>query len=726
MNFMEISKGKGIKNPILKDNLLEPLKNQKVQKEEDYPLETALKKSKRMLNLKNISFVIHPDLYDQYKDFITLRNGIVSKKLEDFHIRSPIVHVICTKENFMDIYPKVREISIERLYDSYHSISNTLISHDIYNRYFKKDSDDDFTQYHSSDNETEEDKKENIEIIDSDNIDSNNSEEENLELVETLLQDEKQVSQDENEETQSKTEESETNQAKLSDNESRNEKENNIESNHENENSDEIEEDEEDEEEENVNEKVDKMEDMMLLFFQYGNRINMYSPEVLTDSILDFKNVKEQKKFLQTHRIVPIFEDESFKLYPPDKELENLIEKHGGDVYNHDKIDFIYVIPKDILVSMDQKTYDSLSYDGVYYVITPDELIERSKLIYKRDQSTKDIIKPVDFTKFSKFQKIEQRSEKRKFNNLIVGELLKTENLFPPEIFEIIISYLPLKDYLKTRLISKGFSGHSNDYFKNLSILAVNKHKWIQRSFNIEKIHWFLYYRENIYPLLKDREDIITNLKDRGIKFKKNEVNQMFQTQILFDTRLNHNLSIGSSKIGGSPDLPDSIEYPKNLNFAAQINISKDISKFQKFNLTSGILYFFCCEKNIHNSIDHGKVIYYDGDQSLLKPTSYPAKYVPFEAKPIEILSLNYTNFAKYSDRGFFEDLTRKITNNQWSEFLGTNYMKKGKEMVILFDILIEYHVYFLISKKNLMKKDFSKVIVENSFNLTDTEDYDY
>jgi uncharacterized protein YwqG len=92
--------------------------------------------------------------------------------------------------------------------------------------------------------------------------------------------------------------------------------------------------------------------------------------------------------------------------------------------------------------------------------------------------------------------------------------------------------------------------------------------------------------------------------------------------------------AIGRTKIGGCPDLPDGLEWPvfndKHLAFIAQINLA-EVSEYdiEKSLPGAGILYFFYDadqETWGYDPEDLGgwKVIYYDGDRSLLKRIRFP------------------------------------------------------------------------------------------------------
>jgi uncharacterized protein YwqG len=97
--------------------------------------------------------------------------------------------------------------------------------------------------------------------------------------------------------------------------------------------------------------------------------------------------------------------------------------------------------------------------------------------------------------------------------------------------------------------------------------------------------------------------------------------------------------SVGSSKLGGQPDLPDTFDWPtfdnKPMIFFGQINLA-DIKNLDKENILpqNGILYFFSYFKNpeneygaeylFHMNKKEYKVLFYNGDNSKIKPRNFP------------------------------------------------------------------------------------------------------
>jgi uncharacterized protein YwqG len=159
-------------------------------------------------------------------------------------------------------------------------------------------------------------------------------------------------------------------------------------------------------------------------------------------------------------------------------------------------------------------------------------------------------------------------------------------------------------------------------------------------------------------------------------------------------------ISIGQTKIGGKPDLPNEVTWvtetnivetaekkflifnskkeetmTKPLSFIAQINLS-ETSLFDKDNLLpkTGLLYFFYSAEQEVWGFDHKdknkfKVIYWNGDFSELKRTDFPndlPEYSCFKPCSVEIkseVSLPsygheiYEDFADGEDDKFWEEV---------------------------------------------------------------------
>ncbi|MGC8227539.1 YwqG family protein [Pseudobacillus badius] len=111
-------------------------------------------------------------------------------------------------------------------------------------------------------------------------------------------------------------------------------------------------------------------------------------------------------------------------------------------------------------------------------------------------------------------------------------------------------------------------------------------------------------------------------------------------------------IPIGSSKLGGLPDMPDSMEFPRyengHLSLLGQFNL-KEAKPYDKDQLLpeNGILYLFydVYEQPWGFEEEEGgfKLLYYDGEISQLKRRAYPETnedYFPLDACKVSFNSL--------------------------------------------------------------------------------------
>jgi uncharacterized protein YwqG len=93
-------------------------------------------------------------------------------------------------------------------------------------------------------------------------------------------------------------------------------------------------------------------------------------------------------------------------------------------------------------------------------------------------------------------------------------------------------------------------------------------------------------------------------------------------------------LPIGSSRAGGSPDLPRGLTWPvhdgKVMTFLAQVNLNELESDFAPYLPQNGWLYFFLAWDE--NAVDTPhQVLYFDGSPDTLQPTCPPTAARPLE-----------------------------------------------------------------------------------------------
>ncbi|MBS4214018.1 MULTISPECIES: YwqG family protein [Neobacillus] len=246
------------------------------------------------------------------------------------------------------------------------------------------------------------------------------------------------------------------------------------------------------------------------------------------------------------------------------------------------------------------------------------------------------------------------------------------------------------------------------------------------------------------HELYHKKADIISALKN-SIKIEKIKVNQEY-------------IPIGSSKLGGLPDMPDEMEFPKYdngyLTFIGQFKL-KEMKPYDKDGLlpNSGILYLFydVVEQPWGFEEEEGcfKVLYFDGDLATLKRKEYPEisdNYYPLNAyqvnfKNISTISENPANltFENEDEEENFWNFRQELMELEDEEgntspshyMLGEPFNVQNdvfeelyndeKEPILLFQIDSDEEdlgvmwgdcglLYFCIDKEELANKQFDKV----------------
>lgn len=152
--------------------------------------------------------------------------------------------------------------------------------------------------------------------------------------------------------------------------------------------------------------------------------------------------------------------------------------------------------------------------------------------------------------------------------------------------------------------------------------------------------------------------------------------------KVNFDVENTEKLPIGTSKVGGHPDLPEGFkwyyfngrvpleDFTKNrpLSFIAQINC-KEVKKYDLDNRlpSTGILYFFYELETMSWGFDpndkgSARVYYYDGDISKLVRTDYP-KDMPREYK-LPSIKLTFESEENIPDYEEIEDICNEYNSS--------------------------------------------------------------
>ena len=198
----------------------------------------------------------------------------------------------------------------------------------------------------------------------------------------------------------------------------------------------------------------------------------------------------------------------------------------------------------------------------------------------------------------------------------------------------------------------------------------------------------------------KKKKEFSKTIKKRKWS-EPNKVLELIEPVILVSN--GNETDIGSSKFGGTPDLPVGTEWPKYKNhsmvFFAQINL-KEIADLHQDSLLpkTGILYFFSYFENPENEYgayyeflkdkSEYKVLYSDNDLSDLQQTIFPNDLISdyqFKTTPIDFYldfqvpetteTWKYEN-AKLNakDELIYDELINETDDNQQEMVLGTPY----------------------------------------------------
>lgn len=204
------------------------------------------------------------------------------------------------------------------------------------------------------------------------------------------------------------------------------------------------------------------------------------------------------------------------------------------------------------------------------------------------------------------------------------------------------------------------------------------------------------------YQSIDDIDDYIDIVKVKcHTEYKQSIIEELLKTKkyaipIRYEEINDNDIPIGSSKSGGYPDLPPCIPYPtfnerieitpahtiyhkdyiekieekvihypkSSMQLVAQLRL-EDIVPFDKDKLlpSSGMLYFFWS-----GEIDPGcknpivKVIYYDGDLSLLKRTKpIIPYYTKYYIKPLNSFKLSFDESKYEYNSNIIEDMAEKL-----------------------------------------------------------------
>lgn len=284
---------------------------------------------------------------------------------------------------------------------------------------------------------------------------------------------------------------------------------------------------------------------------------------------------------------------------------------------------------------------------------------------------------------------------------------------------------------------------------------------------------FFKIFENNSNDYDKGYKSMISDL-DRYSWENPELVKGLIQPAVEIITKENNKIEIGKSKIGGTPDLPDHIEWPKyeqhSMVFFAQINLS-DLSTYHRDELLpkTGMIYFFSYFPEPENEFGAAydfirnrntyETIYFDGDVKELKNTKFPSDlYSEYHFNIQEIKFRTFFHMPPSLDKSIIENSNISETDkNQLQEYtdsfsdglisqilgmpvplqsgvdydfsmayLGLSYSDEEKQRdninkerdqfinlltIPIFDRIGDSQCYFGIHKKDLMNKDFKNTV---------------
>ncbi|PTM57698.1 YwqG family protein [Desmospora activa] len=263
------------------------------------------------------------------------------------------------------------------------------------------------------------------------------------------------------------------------------------------------------------------------------------------------------------------------------------------------------------------------------------------------------------------------------------------------------------------------------------------------------------------------KEQLLAAIHELELDAYKERIFAELQPALRIQTKRNEQLSIGSSKFGGKPDLPLDFTYPlyegERLVFLAQYRLA-DFASFPVARELpqKGMLYFFHHEEHdgepfplgLKNERDGWRVIYREEDDpSLLRPYDieeikhYPQTEIGFEEIYTGNLGrLGFDIEKEEANEGgapagmlayAFSDLMELCEIDLGHQLLGTPIPQqgpvieelhkfdfpelKGKEMVLLLQLDCDNRLemswgdcgtlYFLIPLEDLRKRNFAETV---------------
>lgn len=284
----------------------------------------------------------------------------------------------------------------------------------------------------------------------------------------------------------------------------------------------------------------------------YNNNIKIVTPSFL------FCDSGEEDMYT----LIPIFKDITFTIILNHHDVEDIskiIKENSGIVSNKSDPDIIISTLDYLKKVKDAKQLEPLrsiiyGHKLMNCVVTPKGIkelaqkkcrIESMNIFHmiKRSEyiQNKMIINLRDWDEMEVFKIIEKRRNLRMMNcKIFPFEYTHLMMNLPLKIWGNILSFLSFKDICKLSLASKDFYSlcFTTTIWKIFCFGSIKNYKWLPKIditfININRDHWYKFFRESIFPLIIDSKTSKTPLLALYIDLKKS-----------------NNIKRGSSKFGG-------------------------------------------------------------------------------------------------------------------------------------------------------------------------------
>lgn len=266
--------------------------------------------------------------------------------------------------------------------------------------------------------------------------------------------------------------------------------------------------------------------------------------------------------------------------------------------------------------------------------------------------------------------------------------------------------------------------------------------------------------------------ELMSMLECKGIEGRKmaEELKKYYRNAIIICAEKMQDIPVGASKMGGFPDLPPEIEYPTMSEYTETWLLGDNKGKSEYYNKSAmqlvvqinlrelaesgadvenllpktGMLYIFwsgegdCLKSSEYSDIKIAepdktachKVIYWNGDMSILKriepPCPYYSKYFD---ECLEEYAVKFDSDSEYNKNAVYEiDGLEEATETDAFDFAndgdkmlgfprGANvpYIDENTVNLFQFDYNMGclWSVYWIMKKEDLKKLDFSKVSID-------------